>query len=73
MAPPAAPVPERGAGATTSCTDGAPWAVVVRQAASDSVMIRERQSCGPLSERRAAFEAGVDSVWSVIDSAARVR
>jgi hypothetical protein len=73
MAPPAAPVPG-GSGVETACHDGFPWALLVRRAAPDSVvMIRERESCGPLSERRAAFEAGIDSVWSAIDAAARVR
>jgi|SRR6185312_2651274 len=70
MAPPRDSQPDAH-GWRMICNDGAPWAIEVRT--EGAVVVRDAQVCGPRSERRRAYENGIDSVFSRIITAAGAR
>lgn len=70
-APPAIP-PRVAGGLQLICADGIHWALEVRPAGGGA-LVRDADACGPIDSRRAAFEAGVNSLLATVARAGRVR
>ena len=68
MNPPRDSLPSRrAAGLLAACQDGRPWTLRIRDS-RETVLVEDRQSCGPIGSARKRFEAGVEAV---IDSVNR--
>jgi hypothetical protein len=68
MHPPSDSLPSRGAGhLLAACMDGTPWRLGIRDS-SETLLVQDRQSCGPTGSARKRFEAGLEAV---IDSVNR--